>query len=253
MSLHGKVALVTGASRGIGKAIAERLGREGASVVINYYANRQGADEPGRAAEVLQAVEKSGGAAVLADADVANPDQLRGLFDLAEKHFGGLDILVTNAATWRFASIADATVDDFDVVFRTNARATFIAMHEAAHRLRDAGRVVAVSAGLALMPRPGTAIYGASKAAINHLVRVLAQELGPRQITVNAVLPGAVNTDAIREQPVDIDKFIAGEIAQTPLRRIGQPDDIADVVAFLVSDDARWVTGQSIGAGGGMF
>jgi len=252
MTLKGKVALVTGASRGIGKAIAERLGREGASVVINYYASRQGADERARAAEVLQAVEKSGGAAVLADADVANADQLRGLFDLAEKHFGGLDILVTNAATWRFASIADATVDDFDVVFRTNARATFIAMHEAAHRLRDAGRVVAISAGLALMPRPGTAIYGASKAAINHLVRVLAHELGPRQITVNAVLPGAVNTDAIREQP-DIDKFIAGEIAQTPLRRIGQPDDIADVVAFLVSDGARWVTGQSIGAGGGMF
>jgi 3-oxoacyl-[acyl-carrier protein] reductase len=252
MSLHGKVALVTGASRGIGKAIAERLGREGASVVINYYANRQGADERARATEVLQAVEKSGGAAILADADVANADQLRGLFDLAEKHFGGLDILVTNAATWRFASIADATADDFDVVFRTNARATFIAMHEAAHRLRDAGRVVAISAGLALMPRPGTAIYGASKAAINHLVRVLAHELGPRQITVNAVLPGAVNTDAIREQR-DSESFIAGEIAQTPLRRVGQPDDIADVVAFLVSDDARWVTGQSIGAGGGMF
>jgi 3-oxoacyl-[acyl-carrier protein] reductase len=252
MSLHGKVALVTGASRGIGRAIAERLGSEGASVVINYYANRQGADERARAAEVVQAVEKSGGAAVLADADVANADQLRGLFDLAEKHFGGLDILVTNAATWRFASIADATVDDFDVVFSTNARATFIAMHEAAHRLRDAGRVVAISAGLALMPRPGTAIYGASKAAINHLVRVLAHELGPRQITVNAVLPGAVNTDAIREQR-DNESFVAGEIAQTPLRRIGQPDDIADVVAFLVSDDARWVTGQSIGAGGGMF
>ncbi len=209
MSLHGKVALVTGASRGIGKAIAERLGREGASVVINYYANRQGADEPARAAEVLQAVEKGGGAAVLADADVANPDQLRGLFDLAEKHFGGLDILITNAATWRFASIADATVDDFDLVFRTNARATFIAMHEAAHRLRDAGRVVAISAGLALMPRPGTAIYGASKAAINHLVRVLAHELGPRQITVNAVLPGAVNTDAIREQSPTLSRFLS--------------------------------------------
>src|SRR5258708_29950463 len=126
MSLHGKVALVTGASRGIGKAIAERLGREGASVVINYYANRQGADEPARAAEVLQAVEKSGGAAVLADADVANPDQLRGLFDLAEKHFGGLDILITNASTWRFWCIADAHVDDFAVVFRTHCRPTII-------------------------------------------------------------------------------------------------------------------------------
>src|SRR5580693_6825490 len=252
MSLHGEVALVTGASRGIGKAIAERLGREGASVVINYYANRQGADERARAAEVLQAVEKSGGAAVLADADVANADQLRGLFDLAEKHFGGLDILVTNAATWRFASIADATDEDFDVVFSTNARATFIAMHEAANRLRDGGRVVAISAGVTLMPRPGTAIYGASKAAINHLVRVLAHELGPRQITVNSVLPGAVNTDALREQP-DRDALVSGEVARTPLHRVGEPDDIADIVAFLVSDDARWVTGQNIGAGGGMF
>ena len=215
MSLHGKVALVTGASRGIGKAIAERLGRDGASIVVNYYANRRGDDERARAAEVLQAVEKSGGAAVLADADVADAAQLRGLFDVAEKHFGGLDILVTNAATWRFASIADATDDDFDLVFRTNARATFIAMHEAANRLRNGGRVVAISAGLALMPRPGTAIYGASKAAINHLVRVLAHELGPRQITVNGVLPGAVNTDAIREQP-DIDKFIAGRDRADP-------------------------------------
>src|SRR5260370_25067809 len=107
MSLHGKVALVTGASRGIGKAIAERLGREGASVVINYYANRQGSDEPARAAEVLQAVEKSGGAAVLADADVANPDQFRGLFDLAEKHFGGPDILSTNVADLRVPFHAD--------------------------------------------------------------------------------------------------------------------------------------------------
>jgi len=178
MRLHGKVALVTGASRGIGKAIAERLGRDGASIVVNYYANRRGDDERARAAEVLQAVEKSGGAAVLADADVADAAQLRGLFDVAEKHFGGLDILVTNAANWRFASIADATDDDFDLVFRTNARATFIAMHEAANRLRNGGRVVAISAGLALMPRPGTAIYGASKAAINHLVRVLAHEQG---------------------------------------------------------------------------
>jgi 3-oxoacyl-[acyl-carrier protein] reductase len=125
-------------------------------------------------------------------------------------------------------------------------------MHQAANRLRDGGRVVAIGAGLALMPRPGTAIYGASKAAVNHLVRVLAHELGNRQITVNSVLPGAVNTDAIRERP-DIDAFISGEIAQTPLRRVGEPEDIADVVAFLVSDDARWITGQIIGAGGGMF
>jgi len=198
MNLQGKVALVTGASRGIGKSIAERLGRDGASVVVNYYANRPGSDEQARADEVVQAVEKAGGAAVAAQANVADAQQLRALFDVAEQQFGGLDILVNNAAAWRFAPIADLTEDDFDVVFSTNARATFIALHEAANRMRDGGRVVVISAGLALMPRPGTAIYGASKAAVNHLVRVLAHEVGPRQITVNSVLPGAVNTDALK-------------------------------------------------------
>jgi 3-oxoacyl-[acyl-carrier protein] reductase len=251
MNLQGKTALVTGASRGIGKAIAERLGRDGASVVVNYYANRPGADEHARADEVVQAIDKSGGAAVAAEANVADAEQLRSLFDVAEQQFGGLDILVNNAAAWRFAPIADLTVDDFDVVFSTNARAAFVAMHEAANRMRDGGRVVAIGAGLALMPRPGTAIYGASKAAVNHLVRVLAHELGPRQITVNSVLPGAVNTDALKETADS--EMIAGEIAATLLRRLGEPEDIADIVAFLASDEGRWVTGQCVGAGGGMF
>jgi 3-oxoacyl-[acyl-carrier protein] reductase len=125
-------------------------------------------------------------------------------------------------------------------------------MHEAANRLRDGGRVVAIGAGLALMPRPGTGIYGASKAAIDHLVQVLAHELGPRQITVNSVLPGATNTDAMKEAPDGV-ATVAGEIAITPLRRLGEPEDIADIVAFLVSDEGRWITAQNIGAGGGMF
>jgi 3-oxoacyl-[acyl-carrier protein] reductase len=256
MSEQSKVALVTGASRGIGKAIAERLGKDGARVVVNYYANRPGDDERARAEKVVQAISDSGGAAVAAEADVADADQLRGLFDTAEQRFGGLDIVVTNAAAWRFGSIATSTDKDFDAVFTTNARSTFIAMHEAANRLRDGGRIVAISAGLSLMPRPGTAIYGASKAAINHLARVLASELGPRNITVNSVLPGAVNTDALKENPDSANPdsdFVTGEIAATPLGRLGEPSDIADIVAFLVSDEARWITGQNIGAGGGMF
>jgi len=122
MNLHGKVALITGASRGIGKAIAERLGRDGASIVVNYYANRQGDDERARAEEVAQVIEKSGGAAVVAEANVADAKQLRGLFDLAEKHFGGLDILVANAAAWRFAPIAEVTDEDFDLIFNTCTR-----------------------------------------------------------------------------------------------------------------------------------
>jgi 3-oxoacyl-[acyl-carrier protein] reductase len=252
MTVQGKVALVTGASRGIGKSIAERLGRDGASVVVNYYPNRPGADERARADEVVQVIEKSGGAALAAEADVADAQQLRRLFDITEQHFGGLDILVANAAAWRFASIADATDDDFDVVFNTNARGTFIALHEAANRLRDGGRVVAIGAGLALMPRPNTGLYGASKAAINHLVRVLAHEIGARQITVNSVMPGLVNTDALRDR-ADRDAFEADEITLTPLRRMGEPEDISDIVAFLVSHEGRWITGQNIGAGGGMF
>jgi 3-oxoacyl-[acyl-carrier protein] reductase len=250
-TLNGKAALVTGASRGIGRAIAERLGRDGASVVVNYYANRPGSDERARAGEVVQAIQDGGAKAVLAEADVSKGEQLRGVFDLAEQQFGGLDILVSNAAAWRFAPIANLSEDDFDVVFNTGARAAFIAMHEAARRMRDGGRIVTIGAGLVLMPRPGTAIYGASKAAIDHLVWVLAHELGPRHITVNSVRPGAVNTDALRENADD--EILAGEIAITPLGRIGEPEDIADVVAFLVSEEGRWITGQRIGAGGGMF
>ncbi len=250
MTLQGKVALVTGASRGIGRAIAERLGGDGADVVVNFYSNRPD-DERVRADQVVRALEKRGVAAVAAEADVADATQLRRLFDIAEKQFGGLDIVVNNAAAWRFAPIANATDDDFDLVFTTNVRAAFIAMHEAANRVRDGGRVVTIGAGLALMPRPGTALYGASKAAVDHMVRVLAHELGPRQITVNSVLPGAVNTDALRE---NMDSAaVEGEIAVTPLRRIGEPEDIASIVAFLASDEGRWVTGQRIGAGGGMF
>lgn len=258
MKAQSKVALVTGASRGIGKAIAERLGRDGVNVVVNYYANRPGADERARADEVVQAIEKGGARAVAAEANVANAQQLRGLFDIAEREFGGLDILVTNAAAWRFGRIADATEEDFDLIFDTNARGTFIALQEAAKRLRDGGRVVAIGAGLSLMPRPETALYGASKAAINHLIRVLAHEIGPRGITVNSVLPGATDTDGMRDASGDLKvaanaDLMVSQIAITPLRRLGQPEDIADIVAFLVSDEARWITGQLIGAGGGMF
>ena len=258
MTLQGKVALVTGASRGIGRAIAERLGQDGASVVVNYYANRPGADENALANEVVQAIEQKGGAAVVAEGNVADAVQLRSLFDVAEQQFGGLDILVLNAAAWRWGSIADLTSEDFDLIFNTNARGTFIAMQEAAKRVRDGGRVVAISAGLSVMPRPDTAIYGASKAAINHFVQVFAHEIGHRQITVNSVMPGATNTDAMREPISNVssgDTIVTfeSEIALTPLGRLGEPEDIAEIVAFLASDQARWVTGQLIGAGGGMF
>ncbi|MGQ4600349.1 glucose 1-dehydrogenase [Nocardia sp. R6R-6] len=239
------VAIVTGGSRGIGRAIAERLGSDGASVVVNYHSNRSAADE------VVQRIESGGGQAVAARADVADPAQLRGLFDAAEEHFGKLDILVNNVGIARFAPIAEATVDDFDEIFAANTRATFVALREAANRLNDGGRIVLVSSGVTVTHRPGSGIYAASKAASEALAQVLAQELGPREITVNSVLPGAVRTEALAasrgraltEQIID----------QTPLRRIGEPSDIADIVAFLASDGARWITGETIRAGGGLF
>ncbi|PKW14580.1 SDR family oxidoreductase [Saccharopolyspora spinosa] len=240
-----KVALVTGSSRGIGRAIAERLGADGMSVVVNYRADRAAADE------VVAKIEASGGRATAVQADVTDPAQLRDLFDAAQRHFGGLDVLVNNVGTARFAPIAEASDEDFDVLFDTNARATFTALREAANRLRDGGRIVVISSGVTAANRPGTGLYGAAKAAGDQLVRVLAKELGPRRITVNSVQPGATRTDALAElQPESVLEQMA---AQTPLGRIAEPADIADIAAFLASDDSRWVTGQVIHASGGTF
>jgi 3-oxoacyl-[acyl-carrier protein] reductase len=239
------VAIVTGSSRGIGRAIAERLGAEGAAVVVNYRSDRAAAEQ------VVATIEASGGQAVAAQADVADPAQLSGLFDIAEEHFGGLDILVNNVGTARFISIAEASDDDFDLMFTTNTKATFIALRAAANRLRDGGRIVVVSSGVTATHRPGSGIYAATKAASEELARVLAKELGARGITVNSILPGAVRTEALAAAPGTAS--IEQVISQTPLGRIGEPDDIADIVAFLTSDDARWITGQSLHAGGGLF
>ncbi|WP_237710502.1 SDR family oxidoreductase [Saccharopolyspora spinosa] len=236
---------MTGSSRGIGRAIAERLGADGMSVVVNYRADRAAADE------VVAKIEASGGRATAVQADVTDPAQLRDLFDAAQRHFGGLDVLVNNVGTARFAPIAEASDEDFDVLFDTNARATFTALREAANRLRDGGRIVVISSGVTAANRPGTGLYGAAKAAGDQLVRVLAKELGPRRITVNSVQPGATRTDALAElQPESVLEQMA---AQTPLGRIAEPADIADIAAFLASDDSRWVTGQVIHASGGTF
>lgn len=184
-SLQGKVALVTGASGGIGRAIAERLSRDGVSVVVNYYPGaRQEAED------VVRALLQDGGNAIAAEADISDSAQLRALFDLTEQQFGHVDIVVLNAANVQHGTIIDTTDEQFDEIFATNTRASFIAFKEAAIRIPDRGRIVAISAGLTHMPRPGTGVYAASKAATDHLVRVLAHEVGARNITVNSVLPG---------------------------------------------------------------
>ncbi|WP_370025615.1 SDR family NAD(P)-dependent oxidoreductase [Planotetraspora sp. GP83] len=238
---------MTGASSGIGKAVAERLGREGASVVVCHSPSES---DTAQGAAVAKALRESGAAAVAAGADISDPGQVRALFDVAEKEFGGLDIFVHSAANTRHGTLADTTDEDFDQIFATNARASFVALRECGLRMREGGRVVVISAGLTLMPRPGTGVYAASKAAADHLVRVAARELAPRDIRVNSVLPGAVNTPALAGVPAEL---IAREVDATPLGRVGEPEDISNVVAFLASDEARWITGQCIGAGGGMF
>ncbi|MFR9769709.1 glucose 1-dehydrogenase [Nocardia sp. SC052] len=239
------VAIVTGGSRGIGRAIAERLGARGAAVVVNYRSNRQAAEQ------VVAAIEGSGGQAWAVRADVADPAGPRKLFDAAEERFGGVDVFVNNAGIARFGSIAEATDEDFELMFAVNTKATFVALREAAKRLRDNGRIVVVSSGATLTHRPGSGVYGASKAAVEQLVRVLARELGPRGITANSVLPGAVRTDALAASgAIGANQQIVQSI---PLGRVGEPDDIADVVGFLTSEEARWITGASVPAGGGAF
>jgi 3-oxoacyl-[acyl-carrier protein] reductase len=240
-----KVAIVTGSSRGIGRAIAARLAADGACVVVNYRT------DPEAAEKVVAQIEADGGRALAVRADVTDRDQLRTMFEAAEDFFDGVDILVNNAAIGRFSTIADASDEDFDVTFSTNTRATFLAMREASNRLRDGGRIVVISSGQYVSVVPGSALYGASKAAADQMVRVLAGELGPRQITVNSVLPGPTRTQAfLAASSADAIEPIVG---RTPLGRIGEPADIADIVSFLASDSAGWITGQAIRAGGGLF
>jgi 3-oxoacyl-[acyl-carrier protein] reductase len=238
-------AIVTGASRGIGRAIAERLGATGASVVVNYHSNGAAAGA------VVAAIEEAGGKATAVRADVAAPDQVRRLFDIAGELYGVPNTVVHSAGITRFAPIAEATDEDYDDVFDTNTRSTFATLREAANRVPDHGRIVVISSGAAASPRPNAGIYAASKAACDQMVRVLSRELGPRGVTVNSVRPGPTRTESVAATlPAEQAAAIA---AQIPLGRLAEPVDIADIVAFLASDDSRWITGQTIHAGGGMF
>ncbi|WP_163512458.1 SDR family oxidoreductase [Fodinicola acaciae] len=240
-----RTTLVTGSSRGIGRAIALRFAGPDTNVVVNYRTDANAA------AEVVDEVAARGGKAVAIGADIADPVQLDRLFDQAEQHFGELDVVVGNVGTARFAPVARTTDDDFDTMFATNAKATFRLLRAAAGRVRDGGRIVVISAGVTATVQPGTGVYAASKAAGNEMVRILAHELGPRSVTVNAVRPGPVRTGALlgNRSPEQLRELAAA----TPLRRIGEPDDIAAVVDFLASPDGGWLTGQLINAGGGLF
>lgn len=240
-SLRGKVAIVTGASRGIGRGIAERLAKDGANVVVNYTKN---ADE---AKKVVAGIEANGGKAVAVQADVSKVADVRRLFREAEQAFGRLDILINNAGIFWAKPLADVTEEEYDDIFAVNAKGQFFAIQEAAKRIADGGRIVNISTGGTRLAFPGISAYGGTKSALEFFTKVAARELGARNITVNTVSPGYTETDMLSDP-----NFRTIGIEASPLKRLGTPKDIADVVAFIVSDEAGWVTGDTIQAGGGV-
>jgi 3-oxoacyl-[acyl-carrier protein] reductase len=240
MSLKGRTAIVTGGSRGIGRAIAEKLAEQGASVVVNY------THSSAAATEVAHTITKAGGKAIAVQADVSKPADVERLFAETERAFGKPAIVVANAGVYAQKPIADSTDEDFDSIFSVNAKGTFFTLREAARKLQDGGRIVAISTGGTKLFMPGGAAYLGSKGAVEQFVRTLAYEVGERGITVNAVSPGFTETDMFPEQFRD---YASG---LSPFKRVGTAQEVADVVAFLASSEAGWVTGQNVQAGGGV-
>lgn len=241
-SLTGKVAIVTGASHGIGRSIAQRLAQDGATVVINY------GHSASEAKEFVAMIESNNGKALAVQADMSQVADIRRLFEETINRFSGLDILVNNAGVGKGGLIAETSEEDFDAAFGLNTRGTFFALQEAARRMRDSGRIINISSTTTLFTNPGLAVYAASKITLKIFAEVLAQEVGSRGITVNNVLPGPTSPGMFDHRPESEQQAAA---ASSPFGRIGTGVDIADVVAFLASESARWITGQQIVANGG--
>ena len=241
-ALTDKVALVTGSSRGIGRSIAERLARDGASVAINYVQNADSARD------VVSAIEAAGGKALAVQADMGRLPDVRRLFEVTVDHFGHLEIVVQSAGLLRMTPLSDVTEDEFDAIFAVNTKGAFFVLQEGARRVTDGGRIVSISSCSTQMSFAGAAVYVGSKAAGEQFAKTLARELGGRGITVNTVSPGFTVTDML---PKDVAWREMGA-KMSAFGRLGQPSEVADVVAFLVSDQGGWVTGQNIQACGGV-
>jgi 3-oxoacyl-[acyl-carrier protein] reductase len=243
MKTHlNKVAVVTGGSRGIGRAVAQQLGAAGARVVVNYVSNADAAQA------VVKTIEAAGGVAKAVQGDVSQVTDIKRLFDETEARFGQPDIVVLAPGAFVLKPLAAISEDEFDRVFALNTRGVFFALREAANRLNDGGTIISLSSGATASPNPNGSVYAGSKAAAEQFTAVLARELGSRNISVNTVSPGLTNTDGMVLPPPMLDMMKQ----RIPFGRLGEPDEVAAVITFLTSAAGHWVTGQNIRANGGL-
>jgi 3-oxoacyl-[acyl-carrier protein] reductase len=244
--ITGKVAVVTGASKGIGAAIAKALAAEGASVVVNYASSKAGADK------VVEAIKASGGKAVAVKADVAKAAEAQALIDDTIKAFGRLDVLVNNSGVYEFAPLEAITEESFHRLFNINVLGLLLVTQAAAKHLPEGGSVINIGSGVSRITPPNSAVYTATKGAVDAITGVLSRELGPRRIRVNSINPGMVETEGTHTAGFIGSDFEKGLVAQVPFGRVGQPDEIADIAVFLASKESRWLTGETLIASGGL-
>ncbi len=245
--LKNKVAVVTGASKGIGAEIAKALAAEGAAVVVNYASSKEGADR------IVAEITSKGGKAVAVQGDVAKAADVKRLFEETKKQFGTLDVLVNNAGVYEFAPLEAVTEENFHRLFNTNVLGVLLTTQQAAKLFGpEGGSVINIGSGVSRITPPGTAVYTATKGAVDAVTGVLARELGPKKIRVNSINPGIVETEGAHAGGFIGSEFEKEAIAQTPLGRIGQPGDIASLAVFLATADAGWLTGETLLASGGL-
>jgi 3-oxoacyl-[acyl-carrier protein] reductase len=245
--LKNKVAVVTGASKGIGAAIAKALASEGASVVVNYSSSKEGADR------VVAEITSKGGKAIAVQGDVSKTKDVDRIFAETKKQYGALDVLVNNAGIYEFSPIGEVTEDKFHRLFNTNVLGLLLASQQAAKQFGpEGGSIINVGSAVSRITPPDSAVYTATKGAVDAVTGVLARELGPKKIRVNSINPGMVETEGVHSAGFIGSDFEKGAVAQTPLGRIGQPADIAPLAVFLASSDSGWLTGETILASGGL-
>jgi 3-oxoacyl-[acyl-carrier protein] reductase len=244
--LQGKVAVVTGASKGIGAAIAKSLAAEGASVVVNYASSKSGAKT------VVDSITAAGGKAVAVGGDVAKASEAQGIIDAAIKNYGRLDILVNNSGVYEFSPIEEVTEDQFHRMFNINVLGLLLTTKAALKHIGQGGSIINIGSVVSRVTPPASSVYTGTKGAVDAITGVLARELGPKKIRVNTINPGMVETEGTHSAGFHGTDFEKTLVSQTPLGRVGQPGDIASVAVFLASDDSGWLTGEQILAGGGL-